>query len=89
MKRTKALQRRCDWPACGKLYRYSDPRSRACSPRCMQRLYRARKKAAEEAERDGHYITLGPVKICEGCRFTIWVERVGYSDAGAAADVTT
>ena len=61
------------------VYRYSDPRSRACSPRCMQRLYRARKKAAEEAERDGHYITLGPVKICEGCRFTIWVERVGYT----------
>jgi hypothetical protein len=48
MKRTKALRRRCDLPACGKLYRYSDPRSRTCSSRCRQRLYIARKKATAQ-----------------------------------------
>ena len=48
MKRTKALRRRCDLPACGKLYRHSDPRSRTCSATCRLRLYRAHKKAADQ-----------------------------------------
>ncbi len=52
MKRTKALRRRCDLPACGKLYRYSDPRSRTCSATCRQRLYRARKKAADQVAQE-------------------------------------
>ena len=25
------------------------------------------------------YITLRSVTICEGCRFTLWVQRVGYT----------
>ena len=48
MTQKKALRRRCDLPACGKLYRYSDPRSRTCSSRCRQRLYIARKKATAQ-----------------------------------------
>ena len=52
MKRTKALRRRCDLPACGKLYRHSDPRSRTCSSSCRQRLYRARKKAADQVAQE-------------------------------------
>ena len=62
MSQKKALRRRCDWPACGKLYRYSDPRSRTCSSICRQRLCRSRKKAAAqvaqeqvEAELHGKY----------------------------------
>ena len=62
MSQKKALRRRCDWPACGKLYRYSDPRSRTCSSICRQRLCRSRKKAADqvaqeqvEAELHGKY----------------------------------
>ena len=31
MQKKKALRRRCDLPACGKLYRHADPRSRTCS----------------------------------------------------------
>ena len=52
MLRTKALRRRCDLPACGKLYRHSDPRSRTCSSSCRQRLYRARKKAADQVAQE-------------------------------------
>ena len=52
MKRTKALRRRCDQPACGKLYRYSDPRSRTCSSSCRQRLCRSRKKAADQVAQE-------------------------------------
>ena len=52
MKRTKALRRRCDLPACGKLYRHSDPRSRTCSATCRLRLYRAHKKAAAQVEQE-------------------------------------
>jgi hypothetical protein len=52
MKRTKALRRRCDLPACGKLYRYSDPRSRTCSSSCRQRLYLERKKAADQVAQE-------------------------------------
>ena len=52
MKKTKTLRRRCEAEACGKLYRHADPRSRACSPRCKQRLYRARKKAAEQGAQE-------------------------------------
>ena len=52
LKKTKTLRRRCEAEACGKLYRHADPRSRACSPRCKQRLYRARKKAADLAEQE-------------------------------------
>ena len=62
MLRKKALRRRCDLTACGKLYRYSDPRSRTCSSSCRQRLYLERKKAAAqvaqeqvEAELHGKY----------------------------------
>ena len=50
LKKTKTLRRRCEADGCGKLYRHADPRSRACSPRCKQRLYRARKRAADLAE---------------------------------------
>ena len=52
MKRTKALRRRCDQPACGKLYRYSDPRSRTCSSSCRQRPCRSRKKAADQVAQE-------------------------------------
>ena len=52
MKRTKALRRRCDLTACGKLYRYSDPRSRTCSSSCRQRLYLERKKAAAQVAQE-------------------------------------
>ena len=52
MKRTKALRRRCDRPACGKLYRHSDPRSRTCSSSCRQRLCRSRKKAADQVAQE-------------------------------------
>ena len=52
MKRTKVLRRRCDLPACGKLYRYSDPRSRTCSSSCRQRLCRERKKAADQVAQE-------------------------------------
>ena len=52
MKRTKVLRRRCDQPACGKLYRYSDPRSRTCSSSCRQRLYLERKKAAAQVAQE-------------------------------------
>ena len=52
MLRTKALRRRCAQPACGKLYRHSDPRSRTCSSSCRQRLYRARKKAADQVAQE-------------------------------------
>ena len=52
MKRTKVLRRRCDLPACGKLYRYSDPRSRTCSSSCRQRLCRSRKKAADQVAQE-------------------------------------
>ena len=52
MKRTKALRRRCDRPACGKLYRHSDPRSRTCSSSCRQRLCRERKKAADQVAQE-------------------------------------
>ncbi len=52
MKRTKALRRRCDLPACGKLYRHSDPRSRTCSATCRLRLYRAHKKAADQVAQE-------------------------------------
>ena len=52
MKRTKALRRRCDLPACGKLYRHSDPRSRTCSATCRLRLYRAHKKAADQGAQE-------------------------------------
>ena len=62
MLQTKALRRRCDLTACGKLYRYSDPRSRTCSSICRRRLCRSRKKAADqvaqeqvEAELHGKY----------------------------------
>ena len=52
MLRTKALRRRCDLPACGKLYRHSDPRSRTCSSSCRQRLYLERKKAADQVAQE-------------------------------------
>ena len=52
MLRIKALRRRCDRPACGKLYRHSDPRSRTCSSSCRQRLCRERKKAAEQVAQE-------------------------------------
>jgi hypothetical protein len=52
MKRTKALRRRCDLPACGKLYRYSDPRSRTCSSICRKRLYLERKEAADQVAQE-------------------------------------
>ena len=48
----KALRRRCDLTACGKLYRYSDPRSRTCSSSCRQRLYLERKKAAAQVAQE-------------------------------------
>ena len=76
MKRTKALRRRCDLPACGKLYRHSDPRSRTCSAPCRLRLYRARKKAAAQVAQS--YIAFWSEVIfrtfsdCETCRFGIW-----------------
>ena len=53
MLRGKALRRRCDWPACGKLYRHSDPRSRTCSAACRMRLWRARQAAAKAAAQVG------------------------------------
>ena len=31
MLQRKTLRRRCDLPACGKLYRHFNPRSRTCS----------------------------------------------------------
>ena len=52
MLRKKALRRRCDLTACGKLYRYSDPRSRTCSSSCRQRLYLERKKAAAQVAQE-------------------------------------
>ena len=52
MSQKKALRRRCDRPACGKLYRYSDPRSRTCSSSCRQRLYQERKKAAAQVAQE-------------------------------------
>ena len=52
MSQKKRLRRRCDRPACGKLYRYSDPRSRTCSESCRQRLYQERKKAAAQVEQE-------------------------------------
>ena len=52
MLQKKALRRRCDLTACGKLYRYSDPRSRTCSSSCRQRLYLERKKAAAQVAQE-------------------------------------
>ena len=52
MSQKKRFRRRCDRPACGKLYRYSNPRSRTCSESCRQRLYQERKKAAAQVEQE-------------------------------------
>ena len=52
MKKTKTLRRRCENEACRKLYRHADPRAAFCSQACKQRVYRARKKAAAQAEQE-------------------------------------
>ena len=52
MSQKKRFRRRCDRPACGKLYRYSNPRSRTCSESCRQRLYQERKKAAAQVAQE-------------------------------------
>ena len=78
MSQNKALRRRCDLPACGKQYRYSNPRSRTCSASCRMRLFRARKKAkAKEAESYVAFWTASFLRTftnCELCRFGIWQE---------------
>ena len=52
MSQKKRFRRRCDRPACGKRYRYSNPRSRTCSESCRQRLYQERKKAAAQVAQE-------------------------------------
>ena len=76
MKRTKDRQRRCDWPACGKLYRHSDPRSRTCSAAYRMRLYRARKKAKERDIAVKAESILRTMTDCEICRFGVWLEMI-------------
>ena len=46
----KNLRRRCASESCRKVFRHADPAARVCSPACRQRVYRVRRKAAEEAE---------------------------------------
>ena len=50
MRKTKTLRRRCASESCRKVFRHADPAAKVCSPACRQRVYRVRRKAAEEAE---------------------------------------
>ena len=44
---TKTERRYCDYQPCGKLYRYSNPRSRTCSDSCRTRLSKANRRQRE------------------------------------------
>ena len=48
MTQKKALRRRCDRPACGKLYRHASASSKTCSAACRQRLYVERRQVRQE-----------------------------------------
>ncbi len=59
MLQRKTLRRRCDLTACGKLYRYSNPRSRTCSSVCRQKLYLERKEAADQVAQEQNQAKAG------------------------------
>ena len=52
MNKPKRLRRRCAAEDCRKVFRHVDQRAAFCSLACKQRVYRARKKAADQVEQE-------------------------------------